>query len=406
MKLHIQQGNVLQLISALSESFSYHAEQKNITYTIYIEQNEKTVWYDKDAVEKITVNLLSNAIKYTPENGTVNCEAYVEDNKLFLVVKNSGKGLTEFELNHVFGRFYQTNEQNQGSGIGLALVRELVELHKGKIEATSTPNEETIFRLSLSIDKNSFKNESIITTSKNNAQTEIPLYTNTSIENDDEFTDSDLPILLIVEDNHDLRQLLKETFENNYNVISAPDGAIGVQLALEHIPDLIISDVMMPEKDGITLTKDLKNDERSAHIPIILLTAKAEVENQFRGIDTGADDYITKPFDKKLLALKVQKLIESRKQLQIRYSQELVLIPKDIAITNLDEKFLEKVQTVLDKKLVESSFSVTDFAETVGMSRMQLHRKLKALTGLTATELIRSQRIKIAAQSCAAIFIR
>lgn len=155
---------------------------------------------------------------------------------------------------------------------------------------------------------------------------------------------------------------------------------------------------MMPEKDGITLTKELKNDERSAHIPIILLTAKAEVESQFKGIDTGADDYITKPFDKKLLALKVEKLIESRKQLQLRYSQELILLPKDIAITNLDEIFLKKVQEILDRNLVESSFSVTDFSEAVGMSRMQLHRKLKALTGLTASEFIRSQRLKLAIQ--------
>ncbi|MFC0605356.1 response regulator [Winogradskyella pulchriflava] len=398
LKLHLQQGNVLQLISAFSESFMFQANKKNIDYNIDIAQNDENVWFDKDAVEKITVNLLSNAIKYTPEDGSISCKAYIEKNKLVIKITNSGKGLTDYELNNIFERFYQTNEQNQGTGIGLALVRELVELHKGNIEAKSTSNKKTSFSISLTIDKNSFKNDAIFTASNNKLETEKRDYVYNSIIEDEEFTHSDLPILLIVEDNDDLRNLLRQTFENNYNVIAAPNGKIGLELALEHIPDLIISDIMMPEKDGITLTKELKNDERTAHIPIILLTAKAGVENQFKGIDTGADDYITKPFDKRLLALKVEKLIESRIQLQLRYSQELVLMPKDIAISNIDEKFLKKVQTVFDENLVESSFNVTEFAEAVGMSRMQLHRKLKALTGLTASEFIRSQRLKLAAK--------
>ncbi len=397
LKLHIQQGNVLQLISALSESFSYYAKQKNITYNIDIAQSSEAFWFDKDAVEKITINLLSNALKYTPENGTVTCKAYIENNKLFLKVTNSGKGLTPYELNNIFERFYQTNEHNQGSGIGLSLVKELVSLHYGDIEVQSIQNKEISFNLNISIDKNSFKNDTIVIKSNNKIEKGIPLLTNIITESDEEFKDSELPILLIVEDNDDLRNLLKQSFEDNYNVITAPNGTIGVELALEHIPDLIISDIMMPEKDGIALTKELKSDERSAHIPIILLTAKAEVESQFTGIDIGADDYITKPFDKKLLILKVEKLIESRKQLQLRYSQELVLLPKDIAISNLDEKFLEKVQITLDKSLVDPSFNVTEFSKTVGMSRMQLHRKLKALTGLSTTEFVRSQRLKLAA---------
>jgi signal transduction histidine kinase/DNA-binding response OmpR family regulator len=398
LKLNIQRGDVLQLIASLTDSFKYHAKQRHITYTTIVAQNGDLVWFDKDAIEKITVNLLSNAIKYTSENGAVTCQAFIKSDTLFIEVKNSGNGLTAYQAQHIFERFYQTNDQNQGTGIGLALVKELVELHKGKIDVLSTPNSETTFKLSLPVDKNSFKNETIIEPSNNETQTQIPLLTSSSIEEDDEFLDNDLPILLIVEDNNDLRQLLKQTFEALYKVIVAPNGAIGLDLALEHIPDLIISDIMMPEKDGITLTKELKNNELSAHIPIILLTAKAEGESHFKGIKTGADDYITKPFNKKLLALKVEKLIESRRKLQLRYSQELILLPKDIAITNLDEQFLERVQLTLDKSLIDPSFNVTEFSEAVGMSRMQLHRKLKALTGLSATEFIRSQRLKLAAQ--------
>lgn len=398
LKLQLQKGNVLQLISALSESFIYHAQQKNIRYTIDIQQSEEAVWYDKSAVEKITVNLLSNALKYTPLNGAISCKAHLENNKLFFKVTNSGKGLTPLELNNVFERFYQTNEQNEGSGIGLALVKELIELHKGKIEVQSIPDKETSFYLNISVDKNSFKNDVILVKANHKVEIGIPLYTSTSIEEDEVFADSDLPILLIVEDNDDLRHLLIHIFEEHYNIISAANGKIGVDLAFEHIPDLIISDIMMPEKDGFILTKELKNDERSVHIPIILLTAKAEIESQFKGIEIGADDYITKPFDKKLLVLKAEKLIASRRQLQLRYSQELVLLPKDLAITNLDEKFLQKVETILAKNLIDSSFNVTEFSEAAGMSRMQLHRKLKALTGLTASEFIRSQRLKQAAQ--------
>lgn len=398
LKLQLQEGNVLQLISALSESFIYHAHQKNIDYTIDISNSKDAVWYDKSALEKITVNLLSNALKYTPKHGTISCNAYIKSKRLFLKVTNSGKGLTPYELNNIFERFYQTNEQNQGSGIGLSLVKELVELHQGKIEVQSIPNEETIFQINIPIDKNSFKKDSVITLSKNKVEMGVPLYANITSEEDETFTDSDLPILLIVEDNIDLRNLLKQSFEDRYNVITASNGIIGVELALEHIPDLIISDIMMPEKDGIELTENLKTDERTAHIPIVLLTAKADVESKFKGIDIGADDYITKPFNKKLLILKVEKLIETRRQLQLRYSQELVLIPSDIAITNLDETFLKKVETILEKNLIDSSFNVSEFSEAVGMSRMQLHRKLKALTGLTASEFIRSQRLKLAAQ--------
>ena len=398
LKLHIQNDNALKLISALSASFSYSAKQKGISYLVNIEKKEENVWFDKDAVEKITINLLSNALKYTPENGSVTCNAYTDNNRLFFEIKNTGKGLSSEDLNNIFERFYQSNEQNQGTGIGLALVKELVELHKGTISVNSVPNAWTTFTVTLPVDKNSFKNEEFVGTTSTGAIRKTPIPSHSTNENAEEFTDSELPILLIVEDNADLRTLLKQTFDTRYNVMTASNGKIGVELALEHIPDLIISDIMMSEKDGITLTKELKTDERTSHIPIILLTAKAEVESQFEGINTGADDYITKPFDKKLLKLKVEKLIESRKKLQLRYSQEIVLRPKDIAITNIDERFLEKVQVVLDQNLVESSFSIEAFSKAVGLSRMQLHRKIKALTGLSASEFIRSQRLKLAAQ--------
>lgn len=397
LNLRIQKGNLTQLIAALAESFTYNAEQKQIDYSVTIAPTDQAVYYDKDAIEKMVVNLVSNAIKYTPKVGFVVCSAQIKDAHLILDVKNTGKGLTEAELKNIFQRFYQTSEDNVGTGIGLALVKELVDLHKGTISVDSKPDSWTSFTITLPVDKNSFKNEQFVETQ----ETEVniaPTLDHEDSEADDQFADSNLPILLIVEDNQDIRTLLRNTFESDYKVMTAEHGEAGIESALEHIPDIIISDIMMPVKDGIELTKTLKNDERTSHIPIVLLTAKAGDANELKGIETGADDYITKPFSSKILTTKVAKLIEMRQKLQSRYSQELVLLPKDIAVSSLDEEFLEKVQTVLDEKLVESSFSIDDFSKAVGMSRMQLHRKIKAITGLSAGDFIRSQRLKLAAQ--------
>ena len=395
LKLYIQKSNIVDFIAALGESFLYPAEQKKIDFTLNIKQHTEDVYFDRDALEKIIINLLSNAIKYTPGKGVISCDTYIENDTLHLKIKNSGKGLSKIELKHLFQRFYQTNDQNQGTGIGLALVKELVDLHKGKIHVDSLPNVFTLFTVSLPVDKHSFKNEQFIV-AKEDHTTITPITNKVNTVEVEEFVDTDQPILLLVEDNDDVRILLKQTFESTYNIIEASNGKKGIELALEHIPDLIISDLMMPIKDGIALTKALKHDERTSHVPIILLTAKAGDDNKLSGLEVGADDYITKPFNSKLLITKVAKLIENRRLLQQRYSQELVLYPKDISVTNIDEQFSEKVQTILDKNLVESSFSVTDFSKAAGMSRMQLHRKLKALTGLTATEFIRSQRLKLA----------
>jgi signal transduction histidine kinase/DNA-binding response OmpR family regulator len=397
LRLQIQKSNAIQFINALSASFIYTAKQKNINYNLNIKPYTKDVYFDKDALEKIVVNLISNAVKYTKEKGTIACDAFIENDTLHLKVKNSGKGLSQTEIENIFHRFYQTDEKNNGTGIGLALVKELVELHKGKIDVSSKSNEFTTFTVTLPVNKNSFKNDQFVNSQKATSVA-MPNVEQTISIADEGFTDTDQPILLLVEDNDDVRQLLKQTFEGTYNIITASNGDKGIELAIEHIPDLIISDIMMPIKDGIELTERLKNDERTSHIPIILLTAKAGDNNKLTGLKVGADDYITKPFNSKLLTTKVEKLIENRRLLQQRYSQELILLPKDISVTNIDEQFLEKVQTILDDNLLESSFSVTDFSKAAGMSRMQLHRKLKALTGLTTTEFIRSQRLKLAAK--------
>ncbi len=400
LKLQLEQGPVMTFIAAWCESFSYLAEQKNISFEFNCKDRGAIAWFDADALQKIVVNLLANAIKYTPENGHINVSASCSGKQLTFEVANTGQPLSKNQIDTIFNRFYQVNGQHEGAGIGLSLVKELVTLHQGTIGAQSDKQGIT-FKVILCTDNEKLKN---FTLKSNPTSLGMPdhLIDTITIEESgyphtEEVHDDTLPILLLVEDNTDLITLLTDTFKNEYKVLTASNGEEGISTAFEMVPDIIVSDVMMPVKDGVELTKTLKKDERTSHIPIVLLTAKAGDENKLIGIDVGADDYMTKPFNQKILVSKVENLIALRKKLRSRYSQEVILKPKDIAISSVDEQFLEKVQKVLDQNLVESSFTIDAFSEAVHMSRMQLHRKLKALTGLSASEFVRSQRLKLAA---------
>ncbi len=410
LKLSIAKIELMPFIGSLVDGFIYMAKQKELNYIVNTNPTTIATWFDKDVIEKIIVNLLSNAIKYTPTKGSIVCNAFVNDDQFHFEVKNTGLGLSKEEQTKIFERFYQLNENKHGVGIGLALVKELVNLHKGTITVDSIPEEWTTFKVVLPIYKAAFKEDEFIddvaikSTDVKSIRTE-PLgkiseanAITVMSKDPDIHQDVDNPILLMIDDNADIRTYVSSIFKDSYTILTAKNGQEGIDLAIEHIPDIIISDIMMPVKNGIQLCNTLKVDEHTSHIPIILLTAKAGDENEIEGVMTGADDYITKPFNEELLQLRVQKLIESRKKLQERYSQEVLLRPKDIAITSVDEQFLERLQKVLDDKLVEASFSIGNFSQAIGMSRMQLHRKLKALTGLSATEFIRSQRLKLAAQ--------
>ncbi|WP_109851924.1 response regulator [Aquimarina sp. AU58] len=401
LKLKISQQDVISFIGSIADSFTYLATEKKINYLTYINKTQTITWFDKDIVEKVVVNLVSNAIKYTPNKGSMVCNATVKENELHFVVKNTGKGLTKEEEVKVFERFYQINENKEGIGIGLALVKELVSLHKGTISVESIPNEWTVFTVTLPIAKKSFSKKEFIddsiAISRNEMGNSASEYKEEQTVEADK-TNEDLPILLIVDDNDDIRSYVEQIFTKHYTIVKAKNGKEGIEQAIVHIPDIIISDIMMPVKNGVELCNALKSDERTSHIPIVLLTAKAGDENKLEGIKTGADDYITKPFHEGVLKERINKLIEVRKKLQSRYSQEVILRPKDVTITSVEEQFLSRMQKVLDENLVESSFSIALFSQALGMSRMQLHRKLKALTGLSASEFIRSQRLKLAAQ--------
>ncbi len=402
-KLQVQELDVSEFLKATLSSFEYQAEIKNQELIANIDLDNKHYWFDRDVLEKIINNLLSNAIKYTPEGDKIWISVQKQNSSLHLEVKNTGTALTKGELTHIFSRFYRAHEDASGTGIGLALTKELVELHKGSINASSD-NDVTSFLVTIPLeekaydtDEKKFREATSVNFSK--PETKVPdTISNEAITDDIVGEGEDDPILLIVDDNAELREYLSSLFSRDFTIKTAKDGREGFDKAIAYVPDVIITDLMMPNEDGLQFTQKSKTHQTTSHIPIMMLTAKAGDEDKLIGIEIGADAYVTKPFNTEILKARVNNLLDSRKKLQERFSQEVILTPKEISVNSYDEQFLNHLQEVMDTNLVESDFSAENFATALGMSRMQLHRKLKALTGLSTTEFIRSQRLKLAAK--------
>ncbi|HQU21277.1 MAG TPA: response regulator [Flavobacteriaceae bacterium] len=394
-KLRVQPGNLLAFAKALASQFVLAAEEKQLEYQMQFEEDESISWFDMDALEKIFVNLIGNAIKYTPEKGAVRIKGRKDGDRFLFEVQNSGTYLNVEAQKNIFERFYQEHPEKPGAGIGLSLTKELTELHKGSIEVYSDLQHGTSFSLDIPVGKAFFKKEEILSEMLHETFAESPIEEAETLEIQT-LESEDAPILMIVEDHPDIRNYIASLFETQYKIEMAPNGVIGLEKANECIPDIIISDVMMPKLDGHQFTQALKGNPITSHIPIILLTAKAGEQDKLEGLESGADAYVTKPFQANLLKASVTNLLENRRKLQERFSREVILHPKEIALSSAEEKFLEKLQDILDSQLTDPGFSTTEFCEAMGVSRMQLHRKLKAITGQSATEFIRSQRLKLA----------
>ncbi len=398
-KLNVSKGNLSNFLKSISESFSYKAQQKKQQLNSIISISDNDYWFDTDVLQKVVSNILGNAVKYSPEKAKIKLQATVEHNRLALTIKNTGASLSNEELSQLFNRFHRGNENQPGTGIGLALTKELVELHKGSIQVKSEVDSVT-FLVKLPVGEAAFEASEKLVTTQNEGHIKPLLSYNmpSDIEEPkDTSPDGVQPIILVVDDNTDVRTYISSLFKGSFQITTAENGKTGFQSALEQVPDLIITDLMMPEDDGLKLTENCKTHNATSHIPIVMLTAKAGDENRLQGLETGADAYLTKPFNNKILKQTVNNLLESRKKLQERFSREVILSPKEISIDSYDERFLNALQDILDNQLVESDFNVEAFSKALGMSRMQLHRKLKALTGQTTTEFIRSQRLKLAA---------
>ena len=393
LKLKVSKGNLSILLKQLVSVFLFPADEKKIEFKYNIQAMEN-VWFDKEVIEKVVTNLLANAVKYTPEEGYINLDAKIKDGQLILAILNNGSKLSNEDLTKLFQRFYQTNKNHDGVGVGLALVKELTTLSHGNIMVNSMNDDDIQFTVTLPMEPSFFNSSEIVHENDSNIEAQEPQRTIESIDS----IALEKPLVLVVEDDSDIRQFIASILENEYTVIQAKNGEVGLKLALKKIPDLIISDIMMPVKDGIELCNDLKHDERTSHIPIILLTAKVGEENEITGLKTGADDYMTKPFNSEKLKVRIAKLIQIRQQLRERFSESFDFKLKELKITSVEEQFIKRLNETLESHLTTPDFNAQKFAKDMYMSRMQLHRKLEALYGFSATEFIRIQRLKLSKQ--------
>ena len=399
MKLSLIQGDILGFLRSFVFSFESLAIRRQIHFLVSFPETLPAAYFDEDKLEKILGNLISNAFKYTPDGGQVAIDIQQADNLLHIQVRDTGKGMPAEESAKIFDRFYQVEgTEAQGTGIGLALVKELVDLYKGQITVLSQPGQGTTFSLYLPFQKTAFQAEELmmaVETEKKSPPSPTSQYMEEEPSKSTESLPdkSDLPVVLVAEDNPDLRQYISKVLLPHYQVLTATDGEKGITMAIDHTPDLIISDVLMPGKDGFQLCQAVKSDQRTSHIPVILLTAKAGQEHKIEGLTSGADDYLTKPFDYKELYIRSHNLIQQRQQLREKYSSGRVLKPKEIAVNSVDELFLESVTQAIEDNLDNESFSVEDLAKAVAFSRSQLHRKLKALIGKSPNALIRDFRL-------------
>lgn len=429
MELKVAKDNINEFCHNIFNAFQPLAEIKNIRFNYIEDASLSQVWFDHHKIENIIYNLLSNAFKYTPENGTIKMEVkalspaesklpkdtlVIGGDKSIIGIKiyDSGIGISKENLPLVFKRFYRIDSeavfQISGSGIGLTLADELIRAHHGNIFVESTLGLGSVFEIQFPCFKDAYDGHELLekpcsnSTIDNQIQllaNEFELESNKSKpENSTQKIEKGRPVLLVVEDNPDLRRFLVTQLSDNYNVIEAEDGKKALSAAIERNPDIIVSDLMMPEMDGLELCSTIKNDIRTSHIPIILLTAKSDVRNRIEGLDKGADDYLTKPFSFELLEARIRNLIESRSHLRKLFLLQAEVDERKLATTVKDQKFLEQAIKIVENKMADPEFSVKDFVAAIGMSRSLLHQKLTALTDQSATEFINHFRLKKAVQ--------
>ncbi|WP_445736721.1 hybrid sensor histidine kinase/response regulator transcription factor [Mariniflexile sp.] len=398
LKLHVTQNNLYEDIYNIALSFKELARIKKIDFNTNCPKNLDNTWYDKEKLEHILYNIIDNAFKFTPQEGFIQLNIIPIKNNQFIKISvtDTGSGISENELENIFKLFYRTNNDAKGMGIGLALTKELVDVHKGKIRVKSSKSEGTIFTVKIPVAENAYLDSEKITSSKkieNNQNFDTP---NTELKETINF-DSSKTTVLIVEDNFELQNFLKGLLSEQYNVLLAENGKEGYYHAKNNLPDLIISDIMMPEMDGIELCEKLLKDSLTKHIPIILLTAKNSTETKITGLKAGAIEYINKPFNSNELLLKINNILIRKESIISKYRKELINSPQINIEQSQDEVFLEHLNSIVNDKLNDPDFKVDDLAEKLNMSHSSLYRKCSTLTGLSLIDYIREQRVKKAA---------
>ena len=404
MELKAEQHNIVSFLKSLFYSFESLAESQKIILKFESEYENIPVLFDEDKMEKIFYNLISNALKFVSSEGEIKVILKIINSNVQIRIKDTGIGIPSSRLPHIFDRFYQVDDsstrKHEGTGIGLALTKELIELHKGSISVKSKQGKGSEFIIILplgnkKIDKKEFiKLQSVESLNVNNfseqeKEEKIPELDSSVSDNQE--------IVLIVEDNFDVRNYICEVLKTDYKVIEASDGEEGISNAIDEIPDLIITDLMMPRMDGYEFSKKIRAEENTSHIPIIMLTAKAGLDDKIEGLETGIDAYLTKPFSAKELKVRVKNLIYQRKQLRKKFSKSTIINPSEVSAISADQAFLEKTIKVIETNYADENFVVENLADQMHMSISQLNRKFNALLDQPPGQLIRSLRLQKAA---------
>ncbi|MDJ1495252.1 two-component regulator propeller domain-containing protein [Cytophagaceae bacterium DM2B3-1] len=431
----VESGNISlkasrqDIIDFLTETFlifKLKAEELNLDYQLAVPSHPAFLYFDRSKMEIILTNLLSNALKYTPSGGKIVCSATIagnpnetaiikngdiQTNYLLITIQDWGIGMKEEEVDKIFDPYYQASQTEtlrmMGTGIGLSLVKQLVERHSGKITVKSQPGAGTLFTIKMPFGKDhlapdDIRNESVTP----EAEYEISHSGELPVT---EQLQTSLPgslRILLVEDNEDVLRYLQQMFESNFEILTAPDGHEGWITALDTCPDLIISDVMMPRSDGMELCKKVKQHPKTMHIPVILLTARASAVHELEGLETGADDYIIKPFNPNILYAKADAILRNRLKLRTYYQRQILLEPTEVVIPDEDKQFLEKAMKIVESRLSEQEFNVQILVQEMGMSQSVFYRRIKSITGQTVVEFIRDIRMKRAAQLLAHTTLR
>ena len=397
LQLKKTEGDIFKCLRAATSSFNSLAAQRSIDFRVEIPSGILWAAFDRDKIEKIVYNLLSNAFKFSDDEEIISFRTSYAEQELRIEVSDTGRGISKENLPFIFDRFYQedssSTKDKEGSGIGLSLSKGLVDLMDGTITVSSEIGKGSFFTVHLPIEE--IKTiRPVEDLQKENLNAE-----GTKTFGFEKTDGRKLPCILLVEDNEDMKIFIVEHLSGHFRIIKATNGEQGLKKAKSHMPDLVITDLMMPKMDGIELCTKLKTDINTSHIPVIMLTAKAGVENKIQGLETGADDYLTKPFDARELLVRTSNLIAQRQKLKAHFSnKEKQLRPEQLTVTSIDQRFLEQLLQLLESEYSQSSFGVPDMQNALGMSKSQLHRKIKALTNESPGELLRNFRLKRAAQ--------